>query len=281
MIQQVHRAKEHALLLSRDAWRLYQSLHVVKRAMVALGAATMAIVGILFLIFHDEFFKLLVAFSVRWKEMPGGGILLFCLILLISFPPLIGYSALSSLVGMIYGFPWGWPFLCAATLLGSLMSFLVFRYLLAGYAKRLATTNTKFAALTKTMEQDRFELLWMIRLCPLPYSLSNGALSSIPSVTPSRFFLATALTSPKLLIHIFIGDRLARLGTEKDTTTKIIDIISIGIAVVVGTLTAYIIYNRTMQRAQVMEAVAEYAELEEGVDEFELSSEDEDSEQAR
>ncbi|ANB15772.1 Tvp38p [Sugiyamaella lignohabitans] len=161
---------------------------------------------------------------------------------------------------------------------------MTFRYLLSDRAKRLATTNVKFAALSRTLEQDKFTLLWMIRLCPLPYSLSNGALSSIPSVTVWRFFFATALTSPKLLMHIFIGDRIARLGTEKDTATKIIDIISIAITVVIGTLTAYLIYNRTMDRASLMEAQIDYARIEEGfdaiIDEFEMSS-DEDEEHSR
>ncbi|CAN6594845.1 golgi apparatus membrane protein Tvp38p [Trichomonascus vanleenenianus] len=268
--------------------RTYSELAAWKKGLVLAGLAVLGTMGILFIIFHDKFFELMVEFAKKWKEMPGGGVLMFSMIILISFPPLIGYSALSSLVGMMYGFPWGWPFLASATLVGSTLSFLTFRYFLSDYAKRLASRNVKFAALSSTLEQDKFTLLWMIRLCPLPYSLSNGALSTIPSVSVGSFFLATALTSPKLLMHIFVGDRIARLGKEKDTAAKIVDIVSIVVASVIGTLTAYIIYNRTMERARQLELLNEdgyYAELsDQENDGFELSDEagsEEDEESPR
>ncbi|KAF5099690.1 hypothetical protein D0Z03_000951 [Geotrichum reessii] len=117
------------------------------------------------------------------------------------------------------------------------------------------------------MESDGFQLLWMIRLCPLPYSLSNGALASIPSVTAFNFVLATVVTSPKLLIHIFIGDRIARLGTEKDFASRVVDIVSMLIAVTVGTVTAYTIYSRTMELAALNAETMNYSNLELGDDE--------------
>lgn len=253
----------------------YDLSFVKKLALVAAGFISF-IMGILFLIFHDKIFKGLVTFSQSWKEMPGGGALLFFLIVLISFPPLIGYSALSSIVGMMYGFPWGWPFLAIATLIGSSVSFLVFRYLLSDYARKLATRNTKFAALTTTLEKDPFMLLILIRLCPLPYSLSNGALASIPSVSVKNFAMATAITSPKLIMHIFIGDRMVKLGNEKDTASKIIDFISIALAGIAGTVTAYIIYSRTMDHVRALEQ-SDYNQFDVDTRDFELSDDEEDN----
>lgn len=256
---------QHAVAHARKLWATFGLVHKVVLIVAAVGFGVM---GIVMLIYHKFFLELLVNFAKKWKELPGGGFLLFSLLVLVSFPPLIGYSALSSLCGMIYGFPMGWPFLTLATLIGSGLSFVTFRYFLSGYAKRMATENGKFAALTRALEQDRFTLLWMIRLCPLPYSLSNGALSSIPSVTLFRFLIATGLVSPKLFIHIFIGDRLVQMGTEKDTTSKIVDFISIGIASVATAATMYIIYKKTMQRAHV----EEYVEVgDTTIDDLELS----------
>lgn len=240
----------------------YDSLS--RGAKIGLFAAivTGGVAGILILIFHHAILEELVKLSHEWRDSTWGGPLLFVLIMIISFPPLIGYSALSSIAGMMYGFPNGWPFLASATLVGSSLSFTVFRYAFKNYAKRLAQSNTKFAALSKTLEQDSFMLLLMIRLCPLPYSLSNGALASVPSVSLGKFALATAITSPKLLGHIFVGDRLARLGSATDTTAKIVNVVSIAVAVTVGTATAYIIYNRTMERASLMEAAGYQEEYE-------------------
>lgn len=260
-------------LLASKGWDFYYNLSIIKRILLLLVGTTFLVAGILFIIFHEKVFELLVAFAESWKELKGGPYIMFLLITIISFPPLIGYSTLGSLCGMMYGFPGGWPLLTAGTLFGSTLSFLVFRYFFSDFATKLAQSNRKFAALTKTMEQDNFTLLWMIRLCPLPYSLSNGALASIPSVSATGFFLATLVTSPKLFIHVFIGDRIARLGTEKDTATKIVDVFSILLAVIFAAATAYTIYIRTIERAEHLDSI-DYDNLEMGADE--MDDEDDD-----
>lgn len=64
-------------------------------------------------------------------------------------------------------------------------------------------------------------------------------------------------------MHIFIGDRIARLGTEKDTASKIIDIVSVLVAITIGTVTAYTIYIRTIERAENLDSIM-YTDLELG-----------------
>lgn len=97
----------------------------------------------------------------------------------------------------------------------------------------------------------------MIRLCPLPYSISNGAISTFPTVQPLTFALATLAATPKLLIAIFVGSRLAviaRSGEKMDTTTKVVNWCSIIFGVLLGILTGYLIYNRTLTRSRELEA---------------------------
>lgn len=232
-----------------NAWDFYFRQSPLRRILILFGGTMCIALGIVFLIFHKKAFDLVLSFAESWRELKSGPFIMFGLITLISFPPLIGYSFLSSLCGMMYGF-WGWPLLASATIFGSFMSFLACRYLFHDYAQNLARSNQKFAALTSTMEQDGFTLLLMIRLCPLPYSLSNGGLASIPSVSPWKFALATTMTSPKLLMHIFVGDRLTRLGSETDSASRVINILSVAIAVILGSITAYTIYIRTIERAE-------------------------------
>lgn len=232
-----------------NGWDFYYRQPIFKRVLILMAGTLCAVIGILFVIFHKKAFDLLREFAESWRQLRAGPFIMFGLIVLISFPPLLGFSMLSSLCGMMYGY-WGWLLLAFSTIVGSLVSFLACRYLFQDYAQRLARSNQKFAALTSTMEQDGFTLLWMIRLCPLPYSLSNGALASIPSVSPIKFALATTVTSPKLFMHIFVGDRLVRLGTETDSASRIINILSVLIAVTIGTITAYTIYIKTIERAE-------------------------------
>lgn len=132
-------------------------------------------------------------------------------------------------------------------MLGSTASFYVSRTVLSGFVNRLMERDKRFAALSLTLKYDGLKLLCMIRLCPLPYSICNGAISTVPTVQPLMYGLATAIISPKLLVPAFVGSRLRLLsekGEEMSGGSKAVNIISIFITVSVGIFTGYYIYNR-------------------------------------
>lgn len=146
--------------------------------------------------------------------------------------------------------------MASATIVGSTCSFLLSRYLFHGFVNRLIQNDSRFAALALTLKHDGIKLLVMIRLCPLPYSLSNGALSTIPTVTWQSFLLATAAVSPKLLLHVFVGAKLgdiAERGDKMDAKTKMVSYFSIGVGLLAGALTGWFIYRQTKQRAAELE----------------------------
>lgn len=208
------------------------------------------IVGLLVVIFHRYVIGLLVEFSDYLNKLKYGQLLLFTLVFFVGFPPLIGYSALSMLCGMVYGFPGGWPLLASATVAGSLASFLVYRYFLRNQAERLIQRNEKFRAFAEILKEDTsLFLLILLRLCPLPYSLSNGALAAIPNLPVSTYFLASVVTSPKAFIHVFVGHTIKNLGDAKrPASAKIIDAVSIIVTGVALSLASYIIYNKMQQK---------------------------------
>jgi hypothetical protein len=109
------------------------------------------------------------------------------------------------------------------------------------------------------LKHDGIKLLFMIRLCPLPFSITNGMLASIPTVTPLSFFLATAAATPKLLLHIWVGAQMAALAdageTKADWRTKLVSYIGIAIASVAGAATGYYIWVRTKRRAEELAAM--------------------------
>lgn len=90
-------------------------------------------------------------------------------------------------------------------------------------------------------------------------------MSTFQSVSPSAFALATAIATPKLLIHVFIGSRLreiARSETHKmDTGTKIVNYMSIIFGVSLGIFTGWWVYTKTQARARQLE-MEEQADLE-------------------
>ncbi len=143
-----------------------------------------------------------------------------------------------------------------ATVAGSLASFIASRTVLSNYVHKLVGKDKRFEALALTLKHDGLKILCMIRVCPLPYSLSNAAMSTFPTVHPLSFALATAIASPKLLIHVFIGSRLALIaknGGKKDAGTKAINYASIIIGSLIGAGVGWFIYQKTMARARQLE----------------------------
>lgn len=123
--------------------------------------------------------------------------------------------------------------------------------------QRLIANDTRFAALALTLKHDGLKLLIMIRMCPLPYSLSNGAVATFPTVHWSSFALATAIVSPKLMLHIFIGaqlEKIAESGGKMDPGTKALSYISIAIGAIAGVATGWFMYRKTKERAAELEA---------------------------
>lgn len=107
--------------------------------------------------------------------------------------------------------------------------------------------DKRFAALALTLKYDGLKLLCMIRLCPLPYSICNGAVSTFPTVQPLMYGLATAIITPKLLVPAFIGSRirvLSERGGEMSAGSKAVNIISIIISIGIGIFTGWYIYQR-------------------------------------
>ncbi|KAI9711386.1 MAG: Tlg2-vesicle protein [Chrysothrix sp. TS-e1954] len=243
--------------LGRQTIDTFLRLSRLQQGLIVLAWLTFLVLGILFLVYNHKIFAWLGPVAEKWRDIPGGWLILWAATFVVSFPPLIGYSTCVTLGGFVYGMK-GWFIIASATIVGSTASFMVSRTLLSGYAKRLVANDKRFAALSLVLKHDGLKLLCMIRLCPLPYSLSNGAISTVPTVQWVNFAVATAMASPKLLIHIFIGSRIAAIAGEKmDFQTKLINYLSIAFGMILGIATGVIIYRQTKLRAEELEAEEE------------------------
>jgi uncharacterized membrane protein YdjX (TVP38/TMEM64 family) len=231
-------------------------MSLLQKVLTVIAFLAAAAFGILFLVYSEKIFAWLAPLAIKWKHTTGGWVILWMVTFIVALPPLIGYSTCATIAGFVYGVGEGWLILASATVAGSTFSFLVSRTVLRKYVERLVASDKRFAALTLTLKHDGLKLLVMIRLCPLPYSLSNGAMSTFPSVHPATFALATAIITPKLLVHVFIGSRLAAIaksGEKMSAGTLAINYISIAIGAAVGAATGWYIYQKTMARARQLE----------------------------
>ncbi|KAL5121249.1 Tlg2-vesicle protein [Pleosporales sp. CAS-2024a] len=243
--------------LSRRLLEQYNKLSPVQKILLLLAALILAALGILFLLFNEKIFGWLVPVAKKWRDIRAGWLILWALVFAVSFPPLVGHGTLMTIAGFVYGFPNGWYIAASATVAGSTLSFIASRSLLKSFVDRLVQNDKRFAALALTLKHDGLKLLVMIRMCPLPYSLSNGAIATFPTVHWASFGLATAIITPKLMLHIFIGtqlEKIAESGGKMDPKTKAISYISIAIGAIAGIATGWLMYKKTKERAAQLEA---------------------------
>ncbi|KAL8694067.1 MAG: hypothetical protein Q9218_001245 [Villophora microphyllina] len=192
----------------------------VQLALASIAGFVAIILTILFFIFNDRFFGWLEPRAVKWKNLKGGWCILWAMTFMTAFPPVIGYSTCFTLAGFVYGLSEGWLIIATATVAGSTCSFITSRTIFSGFVQRLVANDKRFQAFSSVLKHDGLKLLIMIRLCPLPYSLSNGAISTFPTVTPQVFALATAAATLKLFIPIFIGTRTKTRAKQLETEER-------------------------------------------------------------
>lgn len=130
-----------------------------------------------------------------WRGRRGGRLAVLGLVFATAFPPLFGHATATTLAGFVYSFPGGWPLAAAGCVAGSLCAFLASRSVLAAYVDGLVGRDHRFVALGHVLRREGLWCLTAIRFCPLPYSLSNGFLATVPTITPSAFALSTALST--------------------------------------------------------------------------------------
>ncbi|KAI5776561.1 hypothetical protein EDC01DRAFT_625209 [Geopyxis carbonaria] len=252
-------AKARIRKLRRWALKRVNSMTLAQKIVGSVVLLISASLGILTIAFHGQILHAMLPISQKLRSWKAGWLFIFALCFAAAFPPMIGYSTSVTLAGFVYGFPNGqvWFIVAGGTIVGATTAFMACRYLFRNFAKRMVATDKRFAALSLTLKHDGIKLLCMIRLCPLPYSISNGAMSTFPTVTPWAFMLATTLATPKLLIHVWIGDRLANLAKDDqkmDAKTKAVNWCSIVGGLLLGAILGWVIYTRTMARTRQLEA---------------------------
>ncbi|SCU77563.1 LADA_0A01090g1_1 [Lachancea dasiensis] len=233
----------------------FQRLPAWKKFLVVIAILLQMTLTILVLVFHDKILHAMITASKELRARWYTPLVCVLLVFGVSFPPLIGFSLLSVTVGIIYGVSFlGWFILFIGSLSGSISAFVLFKTLLRSQAERLAHANAKFEALASTLQDDDgYWMLALIRLCPFPYSFTNGAIAGIYGVTLKNFSLANVLTSPKLLMYLFIGSRLKNMGEDSSASSRIFDVVSILITGIILALTTWLLYTKAKRRYQEMQ----------------------------
>lgn len=109
------RIRKQAGKLSRKAFSTYNRLSPLHRVLAITGGIICIVLTILFLVYNERIFQAILPATKKWRDITAGWLILWALIFIVSFPPLIGYSTLLTIAGFVYGFPNG--YVCFQSLL--------------------------------------------------------------------------------------------------------------------------------------------------------------------
>ncbi|KAI5297336.1 hypothetical protein KEM56_004889, partial [Ascosphaera pollenicola] len=227
-----------------------------QRVAAIIGLILLAACGIAVLVLSGQLMHWIVPKAEQWEKSGTAYAVIGLMTFAVSFPPLIGWATIGTCSGFIFGVWKGWFIYAIMTVIGSVASVYASRTILQRLVRRLVEHDHRFAALSLTLKYDGLKLLCMIRLCPLPYSVCNGAMATFDTVQPLMYGLATLLVTPKLLITVFIGSRLRILlekGEQMSIWAKMVNVLSILLTISVGVGTAMYIYKSTLARAKELQ----------------------------
>ncbi|KAF9409051.1 Tlg2-vesicle protein, partial [Podila epigama] len=122
------------------------------------------------------------------------------------------YGVVSMICGFIFGFPKGFiPAFCG-DLVGASLGFFIYRFAFSGYIRRKFQDSIEYQELVKAVNKDGFIILFMIRISSFPFALLNAIFGAMTMVPYWKFILATTLSTPRLLLAIYIGHNISSLA---------------------------------------------------------------------
>ncbi|KAI3612422.1 golgi apparatus membrane protein tvp38 [Moniliophthora roreri] len=198
--------------------------------------------------------------ATKLAETPVGWLILGFAIVIISFPPLIGHTTLVTLCGFAYGMK-GFAIASTASVVGSALVFAVLRMLFSARLRAWSAQNEKWQALEAVVRAKGLPLIILIRISPFPpWVYANSLFASISSVSLWQFVVATLFIFPKLLLHVFIGSRMAALSdgerrSHMDTRTKVINGLLIGGGVLVAICASGLVYTLVQRHIRTLDGL--------------------------
>jgi len=201
----------------------------------------------------------------KLSHMKYGWLIILGFMVLISFPPMTGHTTIVTLCGFAYGMK-GFFLGLAGSVLGATIAFVVLRFLFSKRLRRWSITNDGWTALETVVKTKGLPLVILIRMSPMPpWVYANTLFASIHTVALWQFVVATFFLTPKLLLHTFIGSRLAPLSDgeqreEMDTQTKIINGCLAGGGIILGIVASVVVYRLVQRQLRQLEGVSSSTE---------------------
>ncbi|WVQ62105.1 uncharacterized protein L199_000243 [Kwoniella botswanensis] len=184
------------------------------------------------------------------RDWPGGWLIPTAILIVVSFPPLVGHEIIGILCGLVYGLWVGFAILAAGTFLGEIATWIAFKWCCQGRAAKFEKKNKLYASLTQLIREKSFMFTLVLRFSAVPGHIVT-AVSASAGANFWMYLAAAFLTLPKQFTIVYLGKAF---GTQsrKNTIISIITTVLTLIGTVVAALYIYYQMRIVMRRNAAM-----------------------------
>ena len=241
-------------------WRAALALTPLQRALFVIGALFYFALSVAILMAGEQIFHTVARTSTWFARSPVGIPVLYAIMCILGFPPMAGFGTSITLCGMAFGsarntedFAWHaqlrrvlWAYVLATGgyVLSATVAFLVLRYFISLLEDRWAVVRTakedpRFRAVQGAVDESRLWVSILLRFCPVPFCYANFLFALLDAVPLRTFAAAAVITSPRLLIHVFVGAKMYELMDRDvrnlmDPTARTLSTISVIVGIAAG-----------------------------------------------
>ncbi|KAI0656908.1 hypothetical protein C8Q70DRAFT_1056166 [Cubamyces menziesii] len=221
---------------------------------------TLAIIGAMsvFFVYQRKIALCLRPYTDWMVRTPGGWLIPIALLIVLSFPPLLGHEIVAVLCGDAWGIGIGFAIVAAGTLLGELANYYVFRWLCIARGGKMETKSLQYAFLAEAVRQGGLRIAVIVRLSGIPGHLTTTLFATC-GMNILVFLSAAILSLSKQLVAVYIGAIYRSRPNLKKASLKAArlkaEIIILTILVAINLLTFLAMYYIRVQTEKVKETV--------------------------
>ena len=186
----------------RAPWR---ELLTGRRGAVA-GLVVLALIGVVVLWSLLPVGELIWRFTSWIRDLGNLGFLVFAGLFVLAVLVMAPAAALYMVAGLLYDVPWAFLISLAAGTAGSVLQFLIARYLARDRVRRLVAKRKEFEAVDRAVEDESWKVVLLLRLAPLVPGNAQGWLFGATRVSLLQFVWPTVVgIVPWALLFVGIG----------------------------------------------------------------------------
>ncbi|KTW26941.1 hypothetical protein T552_02430 [Pneumocystis carinii B80] len=213
---------------------------------------------ILMSIHHQKIVDLLAPTADKIQRINGGFLIFASILILCSFPPMVGREIATILIGFVYGYI-GFIIVSISFIIGETLVFLSFRHFCHKQAIQFRNKyKNSYGIFVRIIEEKQITMMFLISLSAIPSHFSTPLFATIDSISYYSWLLVAIPCSIKHVIPVYVGILFRRNQTSLASTALLI--FSIFITIVFFTLIC-LRYQEIKRNMLFFNSVSEEQEL--------------------